>query len=79
MPLFYSLHELPPPEDADVLRVATLTAERVESLLKRRGLARTPIPTVAIAFARTNPVWQRSIRARCAAESRQDQTREIAS
>ncbi len=31
-------HELPPPQDEAVLRVATLVAEKVESLLKRRGL-----------------------------------------
>jgi len=31
-------HELPPPEDEDVLRVAALTAGRVLALIQRRGL-----------------------------------------
>jgi hypothetical protein len=31
-------HQLPAPENEDVLRLTTLVAERVESLLKRRGL-----------------------------------------
>ena len=30
-------HELPAPEDADVVEVATLVSQRVEALLKRRG------------------------------------------
>ena len=31
-------HQLPAPENEDILRLTTLVAERVESLLKRRGL-----------------------------------------
>jgi len=32
-------HQLPAPEDEDVLRLVTLVGERIQSLLKRRGLA----------------------------------------
>ena len=31
-------HQLPAPEDEDVLRLATILSQRVQSLLKRRGL-----------------------------------------
>jgi len=47
-------HELPPPEDADVVRVAALVAERVESLLKRRGLGPGDDPDTAEALAGTS-------------------------
>src|SRR5712691_6839475 len=48
-------HELPPPEDADVVRVAALVAERVESLLKRRGLGPDDDPDAAEAVGRDEP------------------------
>ncbi len=41
-------HELPPLEDSDVLRVATRIAEKVEALLKRRGLSPEDDPDDAL-------------------------------
>src|SRR6266852_6404421 len=63
-------HELPPPEDADVVRVAALVAERVESLLKRRGLGPGDDPDTAEALGRDEPglaaIYSASIRGRIA-------------
>src|SRR5204863_10080324 len=50
-------HELPPPEDADVVRVAALVAQRVESLLQRRGLGPGDDPDAAEALSRDEPGW----------------------
>ena len=36
-----AFHQLPSPENEDVLRLTTTVAERVQSLLQRRGLAET--------------------------------------
>ncbi|PYS15265.1 MAG: hypothetical protein DMG15_05530, partial [Acidobacteria bacterium] len=47
-------HELPPPEDADVV-VAALVAQRVESLLKRRGLGPDGDSDTAEALSRDEP------------------------
>jgi len=63
-------HELPPPEDADVVRVATLVAKRVESLLKRRGLGPDDDPDDADTLGRDQPglaaIYSASIRGRIA-------------
>jgi hypothetical protein len=63
-------HELPPPEDADVVRVATLVAKRVESLLKRRGLGPDDDPADADTLGRDQPglaaIYSASIRGRIA-------------
>ena len=48
-------HGLPPPEDADVVRVAALVAQRVESLLKRRSLGLGGDPDTAEAPGRDEP------------------------
>ena len=67
-------HELPPPEDADVVRVAALVAERVESLLKRRGLGPGDDPDTAEAPGRDEPglaaIYSASIRGRIASGPR---------
>src|SRR5438094_7034777 len=61
-------HELPPPEDADVVRVAALVAQRVESLLKRRGLGPDGDSDTAEALSRDEPglaaIYSASIRGR---------------
>jgi Putative transposase len=61
-------HELPPPEDADVVRVAALVAQRVESLLKRRGLGPDGDSDTAEALGRDEPglaaIYSASIRGR---------------
>jgi hypothetical protein len=62
--------ELPPPEDADVLRVVTQVAERVEALFKRRGLHPDDNPEDEL-FA-TNQDWRRSIPRRYEAEWQPD-------
>ena len=63
-------HELPPPEDADVVRVAALVAQRVESLLKRRGLGPDGDSDTAEALSRDEPglvaIYSASIRGRIA-------------
>jgi hypothetical protein len=63
-------HELPPPEDADVARVATLVAKRVESLMKRRGLGPDDDPDAADALSRDQPglaaIYSASVRSRIA-------------
>ena len=71
-------HELPPPEDADVVRVAALVAQRVESLLKRRGLGPETIRTRPRPSPGTNPVWPLFIPLQSAAESGWVPTPEIA-
>jgi len=67
-------HELPAPEDADVVRVAALVAERVESLLKRRGLGPGDDPDTAEALGRDEPglaaIYSASIRGRIASGPR---------
>jgi len=67
-------HELSPPEDADVVRVAALVAERVESLLKRRGLGPCDDPGTADALGRDEPglaaIYSASIRGRIASGPR---------
>src|SRR5437870_615723 len=40
-------HQLPAPEDEDVLRLATILSQRVQSLLKRRGLGPEADPQMA--------------------------------
>ena len=63
-------HELPPPEDGDVARVATLVAKRVESLMKRRGLGPDDDPDAADALSRDHPglaaIYSASVRSRIA-------------
>jgi hypothetical protein len=64
------LHDLRPPEETEVLRVATLIAERVESLLNRRGLGSDGHRDAADAFARDEPglaaVYSSSVHSRIA-------------
>ena len=72
-------HELPPPEDDDVARVATLVAKRVESLMKRRGLGPDDDPDAADALSRDQPVWPRFTPPPSAAESPRGQMPEVAS
>src|ERR1700756_1623468 len=63
-------HELPPPEDDDVARVATLVAKRVESLMKRRSLGPDGDPDAAAALSRDEPglaaIYSTSVRSRIA-------------
>src|SRR5882672_7046677 len=48
-------HQLPPPGNDDVARVATLVAKRVESLMKRRGLGPEDDPDAADGLSRDHP------------------------
>ena len=50
-------HHLPPPENDDVARVATLVGKRVESLMKRRGLGPDGDPDVGDALSITATAW----------------------
>src|SRR5437667_9497592 len=50
-----AFHQLPAPEDGDVVRVAALVAQRVESLLKRRGLGPDGASDTAEALSRDEP------------------------
>jgi hypothetical protein len=63
-------HQLPPPQDDDVARVATLVAKRVESLMKRRGLGPDDDPDAGDALSRDHPglaaIYSASVRSRIA-------------
>jgi hypothetical protein len=63
-------HQLPPPEDDDVARVAALVAKRVESLMKRRGLGPDGDPDAGDALSRDQPglaaIYSASVRSRIA-------------
>ncbi len=48
-------HQLPAPEDEEVLRLTTLVAERVQSLLKRRGFDGGPDAQEADPLSTTDP------------------------
>ena len=48
-------HHLPAPEDADVLRLSTIVAERIQSLLERRGLGKSADPEQADPLAEDDP------------------------
>jgi len=48
-------HELPAPEDAEVVEVANLVARRVEALLKRRGLGPDSDPDTEESLSRDEP------------------------
>src|SRR5262249_592267 len=63
-------HELPPPEDGDVVRVATLVARRTEALLKRRGLGPDADPDQLDPLFRDEPglasIYSAAVRGRIA-------------
>jgi hypothetical protein len=48
-------HELPAPEDEEVLRLTTLVSQRVQSLLERRGLGTDADPCEADPLSEDNP------------------------
>src|SRR5215475_7461719 len=48
-------HPLPAPDDADVLRLTTIIAERIQSLLERRGLGQSADAQQADPLAEDDP------------------------